>query len=238
MDASGAGPYDFVHTKKISSKETLLWASTDAQIIYSKVFHKPLPELQLDTLACEAISKHEDASLYRTENNWSLFECGATLYGFLDNDRRYVNVETIVSKFGMAEKHFSINKKDFLSFCESASQIHAGTSSLPPEITLSCEQDGIALTYQNNTYHRDQYRTLEADIFVKQFDEWHFNGDLAIQLLKSVPYQTLIFSKAMNSYFITSEDEDAEDYVGLINGLAYTLAPKKPEPVSDELPFN
>jgi hypothetical protein len=234
VESSGKTTSNFVHTKNINTKSSFIWAMNDQQIVYYKKFKKAIPDLlRIDLDACGVLARHEEVEFTKNDN-WMVFSAGATVYGFIEVSCNVPDMSGLIAKLKDAEKHFTISKHPLLSFCEKAVSINP--TNLPADIGLTHVDDtSVGMAYNNSFHGRQQFRDVDADVVKPSFEPFMFIAEHMIQILKSITYEKLTFHKLQTAYFLTTEEDD--DYIGLINGIAYVVPDSRTKEELEELPF-
>lgn len=189
---------------------TGIFASNYSIVYYHNTF--PLPEIMLDQEPLNTIKSTDDV-LYWSSESYNFFQCDGFLYGFIKTAITPLNYSTIVSQKGT--ESFVIKRDDMIDFC---TIVHYSKRQENPFATLaSIDNKMLQLKYIDADFNIDVSRNviIEATNPVELFK---FSIDNMALLLKTIPYELLIFTRVPQGHLIVTATEDP-DYYGILARL-------------------
>ncbi len=166
-----------------------VFSTHTAFTFYRKQFETPMPAMTISPETGAVITMYESIRCY-TSGNFSFFDCGKTVYGFVLSEYKAPPYQKILAQC-KNEKYFEINRADLLQFCElilSSSPAQVPTASINDNalagVTFSHADDGFKVSAKMDF-------AVEKNFTVDRFD---FNPKLLVPLLKTMDSETIRFS--------------------------------------------
>jgi len=189
-----------------------IFASNFNIVYYHNTF--PLPEILLDQEPLNTIKSTDDV-LYWGTNSYNFFQCDGFLYGFIKTAISPLNYSTIIGQTGTDS--FTIKRDDMVDFC---TLVHYSKRQENPLATLQShpiKPNTLVLDYIDADFNIDVNRAvvMEANAIVEPFK---FSIESMMLLLKTIPYELLIFTRVPQGHLIVTSSEDP-DYKGIIARL-------------------
>lgn len=185
--------------------------STNGSIMYYYA-STDLPPVFFDENPLSIIKSTEDV-LYWTSTSYDFFEIDGFVFGFVKNIIQGLDYTPIINQTG--ENFFIIQKQDFIDFCTlvqyGKKQDHL--------ISKLSSKDGSVLNfsyvdaqYNINISHHAQIESAGP------IEDFSFSFEWVSLLLKTIPYDNLIFTKVGPGHYKVTTPED-ERYIGIIAKL-------------------
>jgi hypothetical protein len=182
---------------------------------YNVVYHHndfPLPELLLDQEVLNTIKSTDDV-LYWSSESYNFFQCDGFMYGFIKTAIAALNFSTIIDQSGVDS--FVIRRDDMIDFC---TLVHYSKRQENPLATLiGVSNKVLTLQYIDADFNINVTRNvaIEGNSVPEPFK---FSTETMSLLMKTIPYDLLIFTKATQGHLIITVSEDP-DYKGIIARL-------------------
>lgn len=159
-----------------------------------------------------AIIKPVDDLFYWSHLNYDFFQLDGFLFGFIKSEVKAVPFLSIVNQTG--ETFFYIKKIDLYNFCI---QVQAVKYKDQPYAFFEKKNDRLVLSYIDERYNIELNFPAEIET-EHEIGRFEFNVDSMTNMVKSLPYEQLIFTKlASNHYSLTTPEDDK--YKGIIARL-------------------
>lgn len=189
---------------------------------YSIVYHHntfPLPDLLLDQEPLNTIKSTDDV-LYWSSDSYNFFQCEGFMYGFIKTAIKPLNFTTIVNQTG--QDNFIIKRQDLVDFC---TLVHYTKRQENPLATLAGADDKtLQLRYNDPDFDINVSRNvvMESNAPVTEFK---FSVDSMALLLKTLPFELLIFTRSNPGGHLIVTASDDPDYKGIIARLQEDTKP-------------
>lgn len=167
-----------------------LVAATTGFVAYTKKVEDELPQITLGKNAASAIRSFNSVSFSENET-YQFFTNHIFRFGFIKNDTKFVDMRPF-AKVPNGES-VKIEKGEIIRFCDTC------VKSCPSRVVMaSIKEDKLSMI--DSGYGIDYEKPL-----VKSMPNFTFNPAILGKMLKSLPDETLTFSKADNKFYVTGE---------------------------------
>lgn len=187
-----------------------IFASNYNIVYYHNTF--PLPEILLDQEPLNTIKSTDDV-MYWSSDSYNFFQCEGFLYGFIKTAINPINYSTIVEQSGT--ESFIIKRQDMADFCTLVQ--YSRRQETITAALASIDNKTLQLKYIDADFNIDVSRNvvMESNAPVELFK---FSIDSMALLLKTIPYELLIFTRVAQGHLIVTATEDP-DYKGILARL-------------------
>lgn len=196
-----------------------IFATNGSILFYYKAF--PLPDIFLSAEPLNIIrgrkgkeDQEDDDLLYSTSESYDFFQLDGFTYGFIKSVVKPLPYMQIIQATG--KESFTFNRQDFIDFCTliqySKRQEHLNAT------FVSAGNGKLMLKYIDADFNINIIRdiAITPDSPVQEFT---FNPEWVEVLLKSLPYESLTFTRVGDGHCAVTTTED-ENYKGIIARLA------------------
>lgn len=187
-----------------------IFATNGSILYYYKAF--PLPDLFIDHEPLNVL-KHTDDLLYWTSESYDFFQQEGFTFGFIKSIVKPLPYMQIISVAG--NEGFTCARQDLIDFC---TIVHYSTKQEYPQATLeSIDASKLMLKHIDADFNINIIRDIpiQATGPVQQFV---FSVEWVDVLLKSLPYNSLTFTRVAEGHYKVTSPED-ENYIGIIARL-------------------
>lgn len=173
----------------------------------------PLPEVFFDQEPLNTI-KGTDDMLYWTSATYDFFQIEGFMFGFIKSVVKPLPYLPIVQQTGT--ENFTCNRQDLIDFCTLVQ--YSKKQEFPLATLQSIDADILKLAYLDADFNIsiDRNVAMQANAPVMPYK---FSVQWVEVLLKSLPYNTLTFTKLQGGHYSVTTVED-ENYKGIIARLA------------------
>lgn len=196
-----------------------IFATNGSILYYYSAF--PLPDIFLSAEPLNIIrarkgkdeEQEDDDLLYSTSESYDFFQLDGFTYGFIKSVVKPLPYMQIVKATG--NEAFTFNRQDFIDFCTlvqySKKQEHLNAT------LFSAGGGKLMLKYTDADFNINIIRdiAITPDLPVQEFT---FNPGWVEALLKSLPYESLTFTRIGEGHYSVTTSED-ENYKGIIARL-------------------
>lgn len=166
-------------------------SATSGFIAYVENSAKDLPEIIIEKAAASAIRNFDSVS-FSENDTYQFYTNHIFKFGFIKKDTKFVNMKTW-SALPQGLKSEVIDKNELIGFCDFCTKATVGRVAIASIVKNK-------LVMKDAAYEIDYEKPLS-----KELEDFTFNPVFMGKLLKSVPDETVTFSRAESKYYITGE---------------------------------
>lgn len=225
-----------VHLQHHPAKKESVVFSCNMAISYIKKFQEPLPELVMFPNDIAIIADFSEV-MYRSVENYYVFETGKTTYGFVKNVHKTPDYNVLLEDFTDEKTtSFVVAKKSIINYCELVNGMNPSSASLAYVFITDDGENQVKLDFENIDYNTGNERILTTKNKTKTIHPFTFVPKQMLAVIKGLPYDelTLNISRMVKANgmqkvvcYVTSEED--KGFIGLVIGIEFRHAEIVPE---------
>lgn len=209
----------YVHTQKLSPKESVVFATDATAVFYYKRFSEALPTLCLEPEVVSVISNFQSL-MYCKSGNYHFFDAGNTVYGFIDTVYTPRDLAPIMNEYNN-RMQFLLSRKQVQEYLEFVISIHKKDLGEALMWIKDAGKGKILLQYANNIGSGASKKIFDVEGKNSTVRDFCFPIPKMLTCIKHLPYDVLEFSVTdfHNCYLKTPEDAT---YIGAVREILFS----------------
>ena len=192
--------------------------STNNFILYVRAFKESLPDMCLVPEVCGVLNQAKEWDHYSNER-FDFFDCGRTVFAFIKSEHVPVNYTIVTARFS-SEKSFTVERQRIFNYVDYVCKIAPAAKNALDlvECQFSVKGNNLVMRFEEQTLNEsaDSQVPIEGNFGE---ESGSFNAKMMLQVLKTVPYEKVTFSRVDGAgcWFVSTENDP--DYIGSIQKL-------------------